>query len=176
MYVGDLEFALREITRITARTLDVERVSIWFYNDERNLLSCVQRYQNSTSTHTQNDDEMSATDSPQYFQAIESDRVIAVDRAQNDPRTHEYSKRYLIPLGITSTLDVPIRANGQTIGVLCHEHVGLPRTWTVEEQNFANYLAYAIASVLGARDRAVAEAARAETSWQQMTTQKHYNA
>ncbi|HIK30922.1 MAG TPA: PAS domain S-box protein [Oscillatoriales cyanobacterium M4454_W2019_049] len=163
LYVGDLEFALREITLIAARTLDVERVSVWFYNKERTILSCVQRYENSTGTYTQNDDEMSAADSQQYFQAIESDRVIAVDRAQNDPRTHEYSQRYLIPLGITSTIDVPIRANGQTVGVLCHEHVGLPRTWTVEEQNFANYLAYAIASVLSARDRAVAEAARAES-------------
>jgi PAS domain S-box-containing protein len=163
LYTGDLEFALREITLIAARTLDVERTSVWFYNGDRTLLTCIQRYENGTSTHIQGDDQMAATDSQQYFQAIESDRVIAVDRAQNDPRTHEYSDRYLIPLGITSTLDVPIRVNGRTVGVLCHEHVGLPRTWTVEEQNFANYLAYAIASVLGARDRAVAEAARAES-------------
>ncbi|MGB5900341.1 MAG: PAS domain S-box protein [Geitlerinemataceae cyanobacterium] len=163
LYTGDLEFALREITLIAARTLDMERSSVWFYNDDRSLLTCVQRYDNGTSTHTQYDDEMSAADSYQYFQALEADRVIAVDRAQNDPRTHEYSARYLIPLGITSTLDVPIRVNGRTVGVLCHEHVGKPRTWTVEEQNFANYLAYAIASVIGARDRAIAETARAES-------------
>jgi PAS domain S-box-containing protein len=163
LYTGELGFALREITLIAARTLDVERASVWFYNDDRSLLTCIQRYENGTSTHIQGDDVMAATDSQQYFQTLESDRVIAVDRAQNDPRTHEYSDRYLIPLGITSTLDVPIRVNGRTVGVLCHEHVGQPRTWTVEEQNFANYLAYAIASVLGARHRAAAEAARAES-------------
>jgi PAS domain S-box-containing protein len=163
LYTGDLEFALREITLIAARTLDVERASVWFYNDDRSLLTCIQRYENGSSTHIQGDDEMSAADSQIYFHALEADRVISVDRAQNDPRTREYSDRYLIPLGITSTLDVPIRVNGRTVGVLCHEHVGQPRTWTVEEQNFANYLAYAIASVMGARDRAAAEAARAES-------------
>ena len=46
-------------------------------------------------------------------------------------------------------LDVPLRRGEDVIGVLCVEHVGEPRTWTVDEQNFAistaNLIAVAIA-------------------------------
>ena len=33
-------------------------------------------------------------------------------------------------------LDVPLQADNHRLGVLCAEHVGPPRTWTVDEQNF----------------------------------------
>ena len=33
-------------------------------------------------------------------------------------------------------LDVPLRHNNSTLGVLCAEHVGGTRPWTVDEQNF----------------------------------------
>ena len=46
-------------------------------------------------------------------------------------------------------LDVPLRRGQDVIGVLCVEHVGAPRAWTVDEQNFAistaNLIAVAIA-------------------------------
>src|SRR5688572_29297829 len=46
-------------------------------------------------------------------------------------------------------LDVPLRRGQDVIGVLCVEHVGAPRTWTVDERNFAvstaNLIAVAIA-------------------------------
>ena len=46
-------------------------------------------------------------------------------------------------------LDVPLRRGSDVIGVLCAEHVGAPRVWTVDEQNFAistaNLIAVAIA-------------------------------
>jgi PAS domain S-box-containing protein len=165
LYTGNLDFALQEIVQVATATLNVERASIWFFYEHKSKLRCAQLYQRSDNTYLSGE-EMSAQDSQQYFHLIESKRAIAVDRAQNDPRTSEYSERYLVPLGITSTLDVPIRINGKTIGVLCHEHVGTPRSWGVEEQNFANYLAYVIASAMSARDRAAAEAARQESQEQ----------
>ena len=48
---------------------------------------------------------------------------------------------YLDVLGISSMLDAPIRHRGQTIGVVCHEHVGPKREWTLDEQNFARSIA-----------------------------------
>ncbi len=165
LYTGNLDFALQEIVQVATATLNVERASVWFFHDNKSKLRCAQLYQRSDDTYLAGE-EMSAQDSQQYFHLIESKRAIAVDRAQNDPRTSEYSERYLVPLGITSTLDVPIRVNGKIVGVLCHEHVGTPRSWGVEEQNFANYLAYVISSAMSARDRAIAEAARQESQEQ----------
>ncbi|HAA26927.1 MAG TPA: hypothetical protein DCE56_03620, partial [Cyanobacteria bacterium UBA8553] len=43
----------------------------------------------------------------------------------------------MTPLGISSMLDAPIRLKGQTVGVVCLEHVGDSRYWTPEDQNFA---------------------------------------
>jgi PAS domain S-box-containing protein len=34
-------------------------------------------------------------------------------------------------------MDVPIRRQGEIIGILCHEHTGRERKWTLEEQHFA---------------------------------------
>ncbi|HEU5088208.1 MAG TPA: ATP-binding protein, partial [Roseiflexaceae bacterium] len=38
--------------------------------------------------------------------------------------------------GITSTLDVPIHLYHKNVGVLCAEHFGSPRVWTLDEINF----------------------------------------
>src|SRR5690606_31295744 len=42
---------------------------------------------------------------------------------------------------IISMLDIPIRLDKEMSGVLCHEHVGTPRIWKTEEQNFATAVA-----------------------------------
>jgi PAS domain S-box-containing protein len=72
---------------------------------------------------------------------MEERDCIVSHNALVDPCTKEFSDLYLSPLGITSMLDVPIRLGGQTIGVLCHEHVGPARQWTLEEQSFVRAIA-----------------------------------
>src|SRR4030095_3856239 len=74
---------------------------------------------------------------PQYFEALAEGRVIPIHYARGDPRTKEFLEGYLNPLGITSMLDAPIRLDGRMIGVICNEHTGSPREWTLDEQNFA---------------------------------------
>jgi PAS domain-containing protein len=56
-------------------------------------------------------------------------------------------------------LDVPIRSEGRLIGVICHKHVGPPREWTVEEEQFAASSANTVSLVLEAADRHQAEEA-----------------
>jgi PAS domain S-box-containing protein len=60
---------------------------------------------------------------------------------------------YLKPLGIGAMLDVPLRQNDSTIGVLCLEHVGDGRAWTADEQNFALSLSNLIVVALSDADR-----------------------
>jgi len=71
---------------------------------------------------------------------------------------------YLVPLGITSMLDAPIRAGGVIAGVICHEHVGPMRHWEVDEQNFAASVADLLSLALetGERKKAEAELRRSE--------------
>jgi diguanylate cyclase (GGDEF)-like protein len=42
-------------------------------------------------------------------------------------------------------LDVPVRAFGRCIGILCHEHIEGRREWTIEDQNFAAGVATQVA-------------------------------
>jgi GAF domain-containing protein len=78
---------------------------------------------------------------PPYFAALLDERTIAAHDANSDPRTACFSEPYLRPLGIASMLDVPIWVGGEMVGVVCCEHVGEPRTWTADEENFAYLLA-----------------------------------
>ncbi len=158
LYAGDLNAAIAEIAEIAARTLNVERVSVWFYSDERAHIRALDLYEKSEHLHSQGS-ELAAADYPKYFQALEADRIIAADDARTDAATREFAASYLVPKGITSMLDVPIRLDGQTVGVICHEHKGVARRWTIDEQNFASYLAYMASLALAARDRKLAEKA-----------------
>lgn len=136
----DLELALQKICEVDSKTLEVERVSIWFFNEEYSLIECKNLYIQSKKTHEQGL-ILPANQTQRYYKALEENRNIAANDAQNDPRTNEYNEEYLIPHGISSMLDVPIRSYGQIVGIVGHEHVGPKREWTFEDQDFAGSIA-----------------------------------
>ncbi len=128
---GDLTKALQQITETASRTLEVARSSIWLYDRTKSKMDCLDLFDRALNQHTEGL-ELSAADYPVYFQALGEERTIAAFDAQKDSRTREFVESYLIPLGITSLLDTPIQIGGKTAGVLCLEHVGMPRYWTIE--------------------------------------------
>ncbi|MEA3281731.1 MAG: GAF domain-containing protein [Euryarchaeota archaeon] len=158
LYSGDLVDSLHVITAATARAVEVERVSVWQYADDHSMLRCTDLYELSTDHHSEGMVLMAA-DYPSYFKALGEGVVIAAHDAHRDPRTKEFSDSYLSPLGITSMLDVPIRLNGVVIGVVCYEHVGPIRRWTMEEENFARAPADYISLAMEADERRRAEEA-----------------
>ena len=153
---GDLDRSLKEITEAAAAHLSVARASVWRYRRDKASLVCDDLFQASTGQH-ERDMQLLAMDCPSYFQALEEERTITAHHALADPRTRELADSYLRPLGITSMLDAPIRLQGKMIGVLCHEHVGTPRAWSVDEQNFAGSLADCVSLAIAAADRKNAE-------------------
>ncbi|MGD2180519.1 GAF domain-containing protein [Lusitaniella coriacea] len=167
LYQGNLSAAFGEMTELACRTLSVERGSVWFYNSERSEIRCADLYDLSSKCHEKGA-KLSVADYPTYFQALEVNRAIAARDAYSDPRTTEFSSSYLEPFNITSMLDVPVRVQGRIVGVICLEHTGNKRSWAIEEQNFASYLAYAVALAIEARDRRQAEIAlrESEERWQ----------
>jgi signal transduction histidine kinase len=158
---GDLDRALQEITEAAAAGLSVARASVWRYRADRATLVCDDLFQSGTTSH-ERDIQLCAKDYPTYFQALEEERTITAHHALGDARTRELTDSYLRPLGITSMLDAPIRLQGKMIGVLCHEHVGTPRAWSVDEQNFAGSLADCVSLAIAAADRKNSERQLAE--------------
>ncbi|MCC6557042.1 MAG: GAF domain-containing protein, partial [Polyangiaceae bacterium] len=134
------------------RTLGVERVGLWWFDEDRARIRCLDLFEQSARRHSAGQ-ALVAADYPTYFAALETARVIAAADARTDPRTREYCEKYLYPAGIASMLDVPVRLGGRVAGILCHEHVGLPRAWQDDEQAFAASVSDLVAQVLEARER-----------------------
>lgn len=144
---ASLTRAIQQLTEVAARTLDVDRVSIWRYTGPRTGIRCLDLYEREAHRHSFGT-ELSRADNPPYFQALTEADVLAADDAHRDPRTAEFSPGYLTPLGITSMMDAVIRLGGRVFGVLCFEHTGRGRRWTYDEQTFAVAVANLVAMSL----------------------------
>ncbi|MEM7761630.1 MAG: PAS domain S-box protein, partial [Cyanobacteria bacterium P01_A01_bin.40] len=157
LYHSNLPVAIQAVVEKAAQTLEVEWVGVWFYQHDRSFIYAVDRYQLSQQSHSSGL-QLLAENYPTYFQTLETEEILVADDAQNDLRTKEFGSTWLIPQNICSMMDVPIRSGGKTVGVICHEHVGSIRHWTIEEQNFASSLAHTISLAIEVRDRATVEA------------------
>ena len=160
---SDLQTTMKLATQEAAQTLNVERVSIWFMHDQPAEIVCAEMYQLS-GTARDCGARLRATDYPDYFEAIENSRIVAAHHAREDPRTRGFADHYLNPLGITSMMDVPIRLHAKLLGVMCYEHVGPAREWSLEEQDFAASIADTIALQVESNERRKLERALAKAN------------
>ena len=171
---GPIGPRIRGFTEVVARTLGVARASLWKRDAAAGTLNLVDLFDARRNRHEAGV-VLAEERFPRYFEALEEERNIAASDVFADPRTNEFGPTYLVPLDIVSMLDVPLRRDGRTIGVLCVEETVRRRDWTVEEEMFAvaaaNLLNLALESderrraeeeLEAARDRAEA-ASRAKT-------------
>lgn len=152
----DLKPAIRTLIERVSSTLDVPRCSIWLFNNNMTKLRCVGLYEAGKQDFSSGM-ELAAADFPAYFKALQEESVLVADDARTDPRTCQFLESYLKPKGITSMLDVPIKAGGKMIGVFCNEHIGSPRKWLVDEQNFCSSMADLVALMMESTERQRAE-------------------
>jgi PAS domain S-box-containing protein len=134
------EEIFREIAKVSAETLNVERVSVWLFGDDNQQLECMDLYLKSKNLHTIGK-PLQAKELPEYFKFISQHRVIAADDIMQHPSTVEFAKGYAQENNIGAMLDGTIWLNNQVIGAICHEHVGSAREWTLDEQSFAGSVA-----------------------------------
>lgn len=156
--IGDLSLALRHITEAAAEMLQVERVGVWLYSQDRTELMCVDLYDRLHQAHSQ-DHSLKICDYPAYFGALEMERAIAASDVNADPRTFELGQTYIPTSQIGALLDAPIRSGGQVVGVICHEHRGGSRFWAEEDITFAGSVADLVTLALEAAERRQAELA-----------------
>lgn len=153
---------LQEITEVAARALRVARASVWLYDATRSRIRCIDLYELGLERHSDGE-ELLFKDHPAYFLALEEQRLIVAHDARADSRTRDYTSNYLEPRGITSMLDAAVRQGGELRGVICLEHIGPQRRWTIEEEVFACAFADLVSLALEASERQTAEFALAES-------------
>lgn len=155
---GDLRSLLKEFTTATAETLDLETCSIWLYSPDQVMVQCEDLYRRSPNTH-EDGKMMNSRLFPAYFAALSEDQTLAVDNVSQDTRVAELRDSLLQMEGVASLLDAQIRVGGRMFGVLSCGHVGLPRKWSVEEQNFIESMAMLVSLAIEAEQRQQAEEA-----------------
>lgn len=126
---------IEHIALIASTFLDVDRVSIWFFDDDHQNMTCQVLYQAHTDQITSGM-QLNAKTYPVYFAALQKNQIIVAHNAFTEPIFHEFKDDYLKALDIQALLDAPIRAGGDLIGIICIEHTGTARVWTIEEQRF----------------------------------------
>lgn len=150
LLLGNVEKTVARIVEAASSALQVERVSVWFYNDLHTAIRCADLFDRKTGKHSHGI-ELKAVDFPGYFRALKYERTIAAHDAHNDPRTAAFSAPYLRPLGINSMLDVPIWLEGRMVGVICHEHTGPRRQWNSDEETFGYLMAQLVSLAMETR-------------------------
>jgi signal transduction histidine kinase len=128
-----LESELTAIAERTAHTLQVERVSIWRYDDARSAMRCVLLWDNGLQPPPPT--ELSAQETPKYWAAFHEQRSLVITDAHDHPALDELRVPYIEPLRIGALLDSGIRVHGHALGIVCVEQRATPRHWTLEEQD-----------------------------------------
>ena len=142
----------RKLLRTDAETLGVARVSYWTLDKTGRAIVCQALYDRD-KLGFESGLTLTAADYPIYFDALETGALIAAHDALGDPRTAEFGPGYLRPLGIGAMLDVPVFLRGDLVGIVCHEHVGDSRGWTMDEQQFAMSVGQFFSMALATRHR-----------------------
>lgn len=132
---GKLQDAIHEILEVSSKATQTSRVSVWKYADSKDMIYCLGSYERGVFSSFEGDDfpTMSKTD---YFKLFEHEKIIFSSDALSNEQMHELKNDYLIPNDIQAMMDVPVRIEGQVVGVFCFENVGAQREWTLDDQKF----------------------------------------
>jgi len=152
----DLPTALERILRTASRTLEVERTGVWLLDGDRTALRAECVFDRGAILDGPAR-VFPASDYPEYFRALHDERIVATEDARTDPRTRALAAGYLEELALVSLLDVAVLSHGTLIGVVCHEHRGEHRAFTIEEQDFAASIADVVSLVLEESKRVALE-------------------
>ena len=149
--------AIGNIMEVGAQTLDAHRIGLWLFNTEKTHLICEDLYTLDGGMHEKGH-TLDVSRHPRYFESLEEARIIAADDVGNDPRMEELAA-YFKEFSVVSTMDIPIRFQGRVEGILCVDHTGQSRHWSIEDQDFAASLTQMISLILESRARRSTEEA-----------------
>ncbi|MFO0553102.1 MAG: diguanylate cyclase [Polyangiaceae bacterium] len=160
------EDLLGRALRVIAKAINVARVGYWELRRGTDasgaVIHCEALYV-ASENRFEHGTMLAEKDFPAYFGALQRGETIAAEDASNDPRTSEFADIYLRPNRIGAMLDVPVFVRGALAGVICHEHVGPPRRFRLDERQFAFSVGQVLSLVVESESRRRAEQALRES-------------
>ncbi|WOE80143.1 EAL domain-containing protein [Pseudomonas protegens] len=152
---NSLKEAAELITRSACDIYQIDCASIWNLEDQ--LLVPIAAYHRGPQEYRM-PESIDASSFPDYLEALHSCRAIDAQNAMRDPRTREMAES-LRSRDVNAMLDASIRIDGQVVGVLCLEQIGMTRAWQSDEIAFAGELADQFAQVINNHNRRAATSA-----------------
>ncbi|WP_418263156.1 PAS domain S-box protein [Flavobacterium faecale] len=137
-----LNSKLKSILELTAKTVKIERVSFWNYNDAQ--IDCLYLYCKSEKSFKK---EASLVKSkyPNYFSIIEKKHQVVASDVYANQLAFEFCNDYFPQNNIVSLLDTPVIIDGVLKGILCFEATQKIHNWDNQDINFARSISDIIA-------------------------------
>lgn len=132
---GKLHEAIYEILEMSSKAVQVERVNAWMFNDDATLIECIGNFDTSVPGLVPQE-SLARIEMPNYFRLFETEKIILSSRSQESGITRELLDSYLIPNNIQAMMDIPLRIEGEIIGVICFEQTSHTRDWSLQDQKF----------------------------------------
>ena len=139
--------AARSFTEAIAKTLGVERASMWLYNADRSTLTCLDRYEAAIQQHSKGE-TLYASNLPGYFQILQIDQFLAVEDVTSHAAVQELLSAKVMSAATTMFLSIPVGSAENTVGFIQCERVTSPGIWHADEKTFVSGVANLVAIVL----------------------------
>jgi PAS domain S-box-containing protein len=152
---ADLKAAMQRITETASKTMAADRVSIWLFDDDPDVLVCRDMYKAPIAEHCEGD-RITAAETPAYFSGLRTERCLVIDNVETDERAKELYACEFARQEYVSLLDVSIRSAGAVVGNMRIESKRHDLKWTLEDQNFVWSLADMVSLAIEARERKAA--------------------
>lgn len=149
---GKMDEFAQGMTELLSQALDIERVSVWLYNQEGTRLECMDLYEATPKVHSRGQ-VLEEQAFRAEFQELKTARYVDASEPLTDPRTSGYVEPYLKPLNITSMLDCSIISGGRNRGITCFEHVNRQHRWEADEISFGCQIADQLGMALLSKER-----------------------
>nr|WP_294862388.1 histidine kinase dimerization/phosphoacceptor domain -containing protein [uncultured Fluviicola sp.] len=153
---GKLHDAIYEILEMSSKATGVTRVNAWLFDDSHEHIECVGNYDTRVGKMIPQE-SLPVIEMPTYFMLFETEKIILATNAQTSPYTSELNDAYLVPNGIVSLMDIPLRSEGNIIGVICFEQIKQTRNWSLNDQKFGLIAAQMVSLAVETHKRKLAQ-------------------
>lgn len=149
---GELKETFQLLTKMTVRTLYVDRVMMGHFDGSRSSLRSLCTYSEATESHSFGE-SLSAQQAPERFDELQRGWSLEAEDATQDSRFSllREANPWLRPTG--AMLMVPIKHGKRCWGVLACQQWNGARRWGQEERQFVNFVSSLITLGLEVRER-----------------------
>lgn len=152
---GNLDEAIYEILESSSKAMHTTRVNAWIFDSDKTEIQCIGNF-DARVNQLVPQNALPRIAMPMYFNLFETEKIIITSDVNIDQKTAEMREFYLHPHDIQALMDIPVRIEGEMIGVICFENVGAPREWTLQEQKYGLVAAQMLSLTIETHNKQIA--------------------